>query len=193
MGSARFFPARGEAVVVVVTEPVLTKRAQLILILMGVSGCGKSTIGHLLADRLGWPLLEGDEFHSAANVAKMRNAIPLNDADRDPWLAAIASHLMTWDNTQSPGIVTCSALKRKYRDRLVAGNRHACFVYLKGERDLIRTRLAARLGHFMPANLLDSQFAALEEPGTDEQVVTVSIDQQPADIVSQIITQIGLK
>ena len=158
----------------------------LVLILMGVSGCGKSTIGHLLADRLGWPLLEGDEFHSAANIAKMRQAIPLNDTDRRPWLEAIATHLADWSARQQPGIVTCSALKRVYRDCLTADCPNACFVYLKGNPELIRPRLVGRFGHFMPVNLLESQFAALQEPGSDEKAITVMVDRPPDAVAAEI-------
>ncbi|HVJ44005.1 MAG TPA: gluconokinase [Dongiaceae bacterium] len=167
-----------------------TSKAQ-ILILMGVSGCGKSTVAHLLADKLGWPLLEGDEFHSLANIAKMRDGIPLNDGDRQPWLDAIAEHLAQWRAAGGAGVVTCSALKRRYRERLLADCKDAWFIYLRGTPDLIRSRLAKRLGHFMPAHLLDSQFAALEEPADDERVITISVTPAPADIVADIVSQIS--
>jgi gluconokinase len=161
-----------------------------ILILMGVAGCGKSTIAHLLANELGWPMLEGDEFHSLGNIAKMRAGIPLSDADRQPWLDAIAARLAEWHATGTSGLVTCSALKRQYRARLIANCPEARFVYLQGTPDLIRTRLVQRLGHFMPANLLDSQFAALEEPGADEQAIAVSTVPAPAEIVAAIVKRI---
>jgi len=163
-----------------------TGNPALVLILMGVSGCGKSTIGHLLADRLGWPLLEGDEFHSAANIAKMREAVPLNDADRRPWLEAIAAQLADWYGRGQSGLVTCSALKRIYRDCLVADCPSARFIHLKGDSALIRPRLVGRFGHFMPVDLLDSQFAALQEPGRDEKAITVMVDRSPDEIAAEI-------
>lgn len=167
----------------------VTVRAK-ILILMGVSGCGKSTIARLLADELGWPLLEGDEFHSLANIAKMRGGVPLSDTDRLPWLDAIAGHLAQWRGAGGAGIVTCSALKRRYRARLVAECKDAWFVYLKGSPDLIRSRLVKRLGHFMPVNLLDSQFAALEEPESGERAITISVAGTPPEIAGDIVSRI---
>ncbi|HVI90028.1 MAG TPA: gluconokinase [Dongiaceae bacterium] len=158
-----------------------------IFILMGVSGCGKSTIAHLLANELGWPMLEGDEFHSLGNIAKMRAGIPLTDADRQPWLDAIAERLAAWHATGTSGLVTCSALKRHYRARLVANCPEARFIYLKGAPDLIQERLVKRLGHFMPTNLLASQFAALEEPRPEERAIAVSAVPAPADIVAEIV------
>ena len=161
-----------------------------ILILMGVAGCGKSTIAHLLANELGWPMLEGDEFHSLDNIAKMRAGVPLTDADRQPWLDAIAARLAEWHAAGTSGLLTCSALKRQYRARLVANCPEARFVYLRGTPDLIRARLVKRLGHFMPANLLDSQFAALEEPGPEERVIAVSAVPAPAEIVADLVKRI---
>jgi len=154
---------------------------------MGVAGCGKSTIAHLLANELGWPVLEGDAFHSPANIAKMRAGIPLTDADRQPWLEAIAGRLAEWHATATSGLVTCSALKRHYRACLVADCPEARFIYLKGMPALIRERLIKRLGHFMPASLLDSQFATLEEPEPEERVIVVSAVPTPAEIVAEII------
>lgn len=154
---------------------------------MGVSGCGKSTIAHLLANELGWPMLEGDEFHSLANIAKMRSGIPLTDADRQPWLDAIAARLAEWHGAGTSAIVTCSALKKRYRARLTADCPEARFIYLKGTPELIRERLVKRLGHFMPVNLLDSQFAALEEPGVEEKAIAISAAPVPAEIVSEIV------
>jgi gluconokinase len=166
-------------------------KTPLILVLMGVSGCGKSTIGALLARRLGWPMIEGDEFHSVTSIAKMREAVPLTDADRWPWLDAIAARLDAWRDAGSSGIVTCSALKRVYRDRLASGRPNVRFIYLKGGPDLIRPRLVNRLGHFMPPDLLDSQFAALEEPMADEPVLTLPIDLHPDAIVDKIVLEIS--
>ena len=135
-----------------------------VLVLMGVSGCGKSTVAALLAGRLGWDFEEGDDLHPAANVAKMAAGHPLDDADRRPWLAAVAAWIRQHTDAGRPGIITCSALKKSYRD-VLRGDR-VMFVYLAGTREQIAARLAARHGHFMPPALLDSQFATLEPPDT---------------------------
>jgi carbohydrate kinase (thermoresistant glucokinase family) len=171
-------------------EGVMTPaKPPLILILMGVSGCGKTTIGRLLAETLSWPMLEGDAFHSAANVAKMRAKVPLSDADRGPWLAAIARRMAEWQDSGTSGVVTCSALKRSYRNSLIADCGGARFIYLKGARDVIRARLIDRPHHFMPVDLLDSQFAILEEPGPGELALTVTIDPSPAEVVAEILSK----
>jgi len=149
-----------------------------ILVLMGVSGCGKSTIAALLARDLGWENIEGDSLHPPANIAKMSAGHPLTDEDRWPWLAKIADWIQAQTAANKPGIVTCSALKRTYRDVLRADN--VIFVYLRGSRELIASRLAARTGHFMPPALLDSQFAILEAPGPDERSVSVDVTGEPA-------------
>ena len=147
------------------------------VVLMGVAGCGKSTVGAALSVRLGVPYRDGDDLHSAANIAKMRRGEPLTDADRAPWLRAVGAAL----HDGAPLIIGCSALKRQYRDliRAEAGG-PVTFVHLAGSRAVIAARMAARTGHFMPPALLDSQFAALEPPGADENAVTVSIDQPVA-------------
>lgn len=135
------------------------------IVVMGVSGCGKSTVGRALAERLAIPYVEGDALHPAANVEKMRIGIPLNDDDRWPWLDKVGATLAG----NAAAVVTCSALKRRYRDRIrqhTAGHVH--FIHLVGSRDLIASRMAKREGHYMPLSLLDSQFAALEAPGPDE-------------------------
>jgi gluconokinase len=151
------------------------------IVIMGVAGCGKTSVGQALATRLNIPYHDGDDLHSTANVAKMRAGTPLTDDDRWPWLDAVAACLR--DN--APVIVGCSALKRAYRDRIrTAGD--VRFVYLEGSPDLIATRMAQRTGHYMPLALLDSQFAALESPGADE-AMTVNIDQPLATIVAQIM------
>lgn len=153
------------------------------LVLMGVAGCGKSSIGAALSVALQVPYVDGDDLHPAANVEKMRQGIPLTDSDRWPWLGRVADCLQ--DN--APVIVGCSALKRAYRDHIRAGVRgKVSFVHLSGSRDVIAARMAGRTGHYMPLSLLDSQFAALERPGPDE-AVTVDIDQPMADIVAQIL------
>lgn len=161
------------------------------LIIMGVSGCGKSTVGEGLGERLGWPFRDGDSFHSPANVAKMHAGIPLTDEDRWPWLAAIASWIAELRAKGEHGIVACSALKRVYRDALRDGHEDVRFVYLQGSKDLIASRLAARKDHFMPPSLLDSQFATLEPPGPDEKPIEVSIDQLPEGIVADAMRQLA--
>jgi carbohydrate kinase (thermoresistant glucokinase family) len=162
-------------------------QAPLILVVMGVSGSGKTTVGERLAARLGWPYQEGDALHPPANVAKMRSGTPLDDADRWPWLAAIAARIDAWRAAGSPGIVTCSALKRRYRDVLVGDRPDVRLVYLKGSRDGIGARLSARRDHYMPATLLQSQFEALEEPGPDERPITVAVDGTPDEIVDKVL------
>ncbi|NVN35884.1 gluconokinase [Komagataeibacter swingsii] len=142
-----------------------------VLIVMGVSGCGKSTVAQLMAGRLGWPVIEGDDLHPAHNIAKMSSGIPLTDGDRAPWLERIARQVREWEGAGQRGIVTCSALKRQYREHIGGGSHDVCFVYLKGSRDDIAPRLGQRMGHFMPATMLDSQFATLEEPDMEEEVV----------------------
>ena len=161
-----------------------------ILIVMGVSGSGKSTVGALLAGRLGWALIEGDDLHPQANIDKMAHGIPLDDADRGPWLAAIGRRMDQWRAEGSRGVLTCSALKRAYRDTLAGGRPEACFIYLKGDKALIAERLARRLGHFMPPDLLDSQFAALEEPAPEERVLTIPIGPSPKQLVQEIVERL---
>ncbi|MBV9537807.1 MAG: gluconokinase [Acidisphaera sp.] len=146
-----------------------------VLVVMGVSGSGKTTVAEKLAERLGWPYLEGDDLHSAANVAKMASGHPLTDDDRLPWLRAIAAWIDERLAHGEPGVVTCSALKHAYRDILVGHRPHVRLVYLQGDKALIARRLSGRHGHFMPPALLDSQFATLEEPKADEQPLVVHI------------------
>ncbi len=157
---------------------------------MGVSGSGKTTIAALLAGGLGWNFADGDDLHPAANVAKMKSGTPLTDEDRWPWLDIIAAWIDT-ARAGRPGVVTCSALKRVYRDRLLAGRADVRLVYLHGSYDVIATRQAARQGHFMPASLIQSQFATLEEPGADEHPISVAVDLAPDVIVAEVIRQIG--
>ena len=166
---------------------------QPILVVMGVSGSGKSTVAALLAGQLGWDYLEGDDLHPAANVAKMSAGIPLDDADRWPWLDRIAEWIRAHEAAGLPAVVTCSALKRAYRDRLAAGSpKRVVFVYLHGSRAEIKARLAARHGHFMPTALLDSQFEALQPPEPDEPSITVGIGHAPAEEAAEIIRRLGL-
>jgi gluconokinase len=162
----------------------------LVLVLMGVSGSGKSTVGALLAARLQRAYAEADDFHPAANVAKMASGHPLTDEDRRPWLAAIARWIDERIARGEPAVVTCSALKRKYRD--VLRRSEVQVVYLRGSRDLIAQRLASRHGHFFDPDLLTSQFADLEEPAADEQVVSVDIGGTPPEIVDAIVAATGL-
>ena len=161
------------------------------LVVMGVSGSGKSTIGEKLAERIGWRYEDGDRFHPASNVAKMSAGHPLTDEDRWPWLKAIAAEI---DRACSAGkhiVIGCSALKRSYRDVLMQGRTDVRLVYLDGTQSLIADRLSHRKGHFMPPGLLISQFAALEPPTPDERPVTVSIDAEVEVIVDRIISQLS--
>jgi carbohydrate kinase (thermoresistant glucokinase family) len=160
-----------------------------ILLLMGVSGSGKTTIGAMLAGRLGWTYAEADDFHPPANVEKMHAGVPLTDDDRRPWLEATANWMKSQDG---PAVVTSSALKRKYRDLLRAGRPDLRLVYLDGSRDLIGKRMSARHGHFFPQQLLDSQFSDLETPGPDENPLIVSIDHAPEQIVQEVLDRTGL-
>jgi gluconokinase len=161
-----------------------------ILVLMGVSGSGKTTVGALLAGTLGWPYAEADAFHSPANVAKMAAGHPLTDEDRWPWLQAIGAWIDGQLARGEPGVVTCSALKRVYRD--VLRRPGVELVYLQGSRELIAQRMATRQGHFFKPAMLDSQLAALEEPSPDEGVIQVSIGGTPAEIVDAILAATGL-
>jgi gluconokinase len=159
-----------------------------ILIVMGVSGSGKTTIATALAQHLGWPFKDGDELHPPSNIAKMHAGHPLDDSDRWPWLKSIAAWIDKWRAAGSSGVITCSALKRSYRAFLTKGRGEVRIVYLHGDMALIATRLDARSGHFMPSGLLASQFAALEEPGLDEHAIRVEVDQPLSDIVAAIAT-----
>jgi carbohydrate kinase (thermoresistant glucokinase family) len=164
-----------------------------ILVIMGVSGSGKSTVARPLAARLGWTFQEGDALHPAANIAKMKAGVALDDADRAPWLAAICAWIDGQIAAGAPSVITCSALKRAYRDQLRAGRPQVGLVYLRGSEALIAGRVAARVGHFMPASLLDSQFADLEEPDVDENPVVIDIDQPVEAQVSDIVVALGLE
>jgi gluconokinase len=167
--------------------------APAVLVVMGVSGSGKTTVAALLADRLGWALADADSFHSAANARKMQSGVALTDEDRWPWLQAIAAWLDAVRRAGGRGVVACSALKRSYRDILLGGRADVRLVYLKGDAELIRRRLAKRREHFMPAALLRSQFDALEEPEPDEDPIVVSIDVDPEAIVARIVAELRLE
>ena len=159
----------------------------IILIVMGVSGSGKTTVAALLAGRLNWKFQEGDSLHPQANVGKMHRGIPLTDADRLPWLDSIAALIDRWIAEDVSGIITCSALKRAYRERIRARHPTVELIYLRGARELVSARITQRMGHYMPASLLASQFATLEEPGEDEPVITVDIGGSPDQIVEAIL------
>jgi gluconokinase len=158
----------------------------MVVVVMGVSGSGKTTVAKLLAETLGWQFQEGDTLHPPENVEKMSAGIPLTDADRLPWLHKIAETIDGWRAHGQSGVVTCSALKRSYRQIIVGDRPDVRLVYLKGSLDLIRQRMAARHGHFMPSTLLDSQFSTLEEPSPDENPITVDIGGEPKEIAREI-------
>ncbi len=160
------------------------------IIVMGVSGSGKSTVGALLAEALGWPFADADGFHPAANVAKMASGQPLTDEDRWPWLDAIAKHIAAARAAGQPVVVACSALRRAYRDRLRAGHKDLVFLHLAGEAGLIASRQAARQGHFMPPSLMASQFATLEDPAGEADAVTVSVRASPHEVVAAALGQL---
>jgi gluconokinase len=162
------------------------------LVVMGVSGSGKSTIADKLAERLGWTFEDGDRFHPASNVAKMRAGHPLTDEDRWPWLKAIADEIDRVCKAGERAVIACSALKHAYRDVLVHGRNDVRIVFLKGAQALIADRLARRKGHFMPPGLLDSQLKTLEPPEKSEHPVTVSIDASVETIVEDIVRQLKL-
>jgi len=163
-----------------------------VLVVMGVSGSGKSTIASMLAHRLHWIYEDGDWLHPKSNIDKMHHGEPLTDADRGPWLHAIAEWIDATRRTGNHGIVACSALKRAYRDILIGARRDVRLVFLQGERDLIAQRIAARADHFMPPGLLDSQFEALEPPQADERPIVVSVVPHPREIVEAIVQKLGL-
>ena len=160
----------------------------MVVVLMGVSGAGKTEIGTRLAKALGGTFAEGDDYHPPANVEKMRAGVPLDDADRQPWLEAMSREIGAWLDAGRTVVLACSALKQRYRDILKAGRPGVRFVHLKGDEALIRSRLAGRRGHYMPASLLESQLAALEEPS---DAITVAIDAPPDAIVAEICEALG--
>jgi carbohydrate kinase (thermoresistant glucokinase family) len=162
------------------------------IVVMGVAGSGKTSVGEELARRLGWPFVEGDAFHPEANRRKMAGGTPLTDEDRWPWLDAVAAEMRRLDEAGVSAVVACSALKRSYRARLEAGAREVAFVHLHGSREVLATRIRARKGHFMPPELLDSQVATLEPPGAGENAVTVDVAPPVAKIVDEIVRRLGL-
>jgi gluconokinase len=169
-----------------------TDKIPCALIVMGVSGSGKSTIGERLAERLAWSYEDGDKFHPASNVAKMSAGQPLTDMDRWPWLMAIADEIDRVCLAGKHAVIACSALKRAYRDVLVHGRNDVRMIFLDGTQALIASRLTQRKGHFMPPGLLESQFETLEPPEPNENPVTVSIDASVDAIVDDIVRQLRL-
>ena len=163
-----------------------------VIVVMGVASSGKTSLGERLAERLGWPFRDADSFHPPENVAKMAGGTPLTDEDRKPWLAAIAAWIDDLRARGEHGIVTCSALKKVYRDVIVGDRPDVRLVYLRGSRELIGRRMAARQHHFMPPALLDSQFAVLEEPGEDEKPLVVSVEDTKDAIVQDVVDRLRL-
>lgn len=159
---------------------------------MGVSGCGKSTVAALLAGRLGWPFEEGDALHPQSNIDKMGAGRSLTDEDRWPWLEKVAEWVDERLEAGENGLITCSALKRSYRDVINRRGSGVVFVYLAGSRPTIAARLAARHGHFMPSSLLESQFAALEEPASDEPAIRVDIGPTASVVAQRIVDDLNL-
>ncbi len=167
----------------------MTRSMQLVV--MGVSGSGKSTVAALLASRTGCALADGDDFHTASSIARMAAGSPLDDSLRAPWLAAIASWLAERAAGGECAVVSCSALTRAYREVLRGGGPDVCMVHLAGPQDLVAQRLATRQGHFMPLELLDSQYAVLEPLDTDEPGITVDLAHTPEQIADEVLRALG--
>jgi gluconokinase len=164
----------------------------VVLVLMGVSGSGKTTVASILAARLGWPLQEGDALHPQSNIEKMKTGRPLTDSDRLRWLTSVTEWVEARLDAGENGLITCSALKRSYRDSINRRGWGVMFVFLEGSEATIATRLAARQAHFMPSSLLDSQFADLEDPRPDEPHIRVDIGQPPGEVAKVILRELGL-
>ena len=163
----------------------------MMIIIFGVSGAGKTTVGKLLARELGWRFIEADDFHPAANIEKMRNGHPLTDEDRWPWLDCLRKQIEQLLSARENAVLACSALKRAYRDRLRVSD-EVKFVFLRGDYALVEKQLRSRHGHFMNANLLQSQFDDLEEPQPDENVLTIELGRTPEEIVERIEAKLNL-
>jgi gluconokinase len=163
------------------------------LVVMGVSGSGKSTLAALLSRRLGWPFRDADEFHPPENIAKMSAGHPLNDDDRAPWLAAIAAWVDAERKAGRNAIVTCSALKRTYREVLIGSRTDVGLIFLEGTHDVIHARMAARTDHFMPKSLLDSQLATLQPPSAKEGALRLDIEQTPEALADRAMAHFRLK
>jgi gluconokinase len=164
-----------------------------IILVMGVASSGKTTVAAGLAERLGWAFRDADSFHTPGNVAKMSAGVPLVDADRLPWLDAIVAWMNERTDAGENGVVTCSALKRAYRDRLRLSRAAIRLVHLKGSRDLLAARIAAREAHFMPPALLASQFATLEEPGADEDAITIGVEAPVERIIAELSRVVSVR
>ena len=160
----------------------------MIILLMGVAGSGKTTVGKLLASELGWQFADGDDFHPAANVEKMSNGIPLTDADRGPWIETLRSLIVSGTTASTNAVLACSALKHTYRERLRVAP-EVQVVYLRASRPLLQKRMRERIGHFMPEQMLASQLETLEEP---HNALVIDVDQSPAEIVAEIRTKLAL-
>lgn len=165
----------------------------MIVVVAGVSGSGKSTVGAMLAGRLHWEFMDGDSLHPAANIAKMRAGLPLTDADRRPWLRAMEGWMDQRRAAGASAVLACSALHRAYREELAAGRPEVRLVFLTVSREVVAARLAARHGHFFPARLLDSQFRVLEPPAPDEPVLVIDAGRPAAELVAEIITRLHLE
>jgi len=165
----------------------------MIVVVMGVSGSGKTTVAALLAAKLGWRYREGDDLHPGENVEKMRGGTPLTDADRLPWLRKIAEEIDGWRERGEQGVLTCSALKRAYRDIIIGERAGVALAYLKGSHDLIARRMAARHEHFMPTALLESQFATLQEPTSDERPIVMDVGRPPGEIADAIACELEFR
>ena len=164
---------------------------RVVIIIFGVSGAGKTTVGKLMARDLGWHFMEADDFHPAANIEKMRSGHPLTDEDRWPWLDCLRKQIERSLSAGENAVLACSALKRVYRDRLRVSD-EVKFVLLRGDHAVVEKQLRTRHGHFMDANLLQSQFDDLEEPQPDENILTVELGRPPEEIVERIKTQLNL-
>jgi gluconokinase len=164
----------------------------VVLVVMGVSGSGKTTVATAVAQRLGWEFAEGDALHSELNIEKMKAGRPLTDADRQEWLAGISEWVDQRLERGENGVITCSALKRAYRDVINRRGSGVVFVFLAGGKETTRARVAARQGHFMPASLIDSQFDDLEEPGSDEPVIRIDAGPAPSVIAERVLRELGL-
>ncbi len=165
-------------------------RRRTVLVVMGVAGSGKTTVAHRLADELGWSFAEADDFHPPAHVAAMAAGVPLTDADRWPWLRALRAWI---DAVPGDAVLTCSALRRRYRDVLAGADARVRFVHLDGTVEQLSARLSSRIGHFMPASMLDSQLATLERLHPDEDGTVIGIDAPPAALTTRIITAMALR
>lgn len=161
-----------------------------VIYVMGVSGCGKSTVAMLIAQELDLPFCEADSLHPAENINRMSSGIPLTDADREPWLKAVKNEAQTLSAQHGACIVACSSLKQKYRDTLSEAHDTIYFVYMRGDYGTILSRMSERTGHFMPDTLLKSQFDALEEPTPGPTVIIVEVDQPPYQIAADAVTQL---